>query len=75
MKGDIINKSVKRLIFNKEQRNLISDKIIDLGHILVLTLCFSQFLNDKPFQISAAIIGIVALFSFYSIGIFLKKEK
>jgi len=46
------------LDFNRRQRALAADKLLDVGNVAVGGMVFGQFLADRPFSIALAIVGL-----------------
>ena len=45
------------LLLNREQREMLVDKLPDLANLAIGALSFGQFLADRPFSFTLAICG------------------
>ena len=44
--------------FTREQRQMLIDKLPDAANLALGALVFGQFLGDRPFSVSIAMLGI-----------------
>lgn len=56
---------MKRIVFRKQFRSRLSEKLMDLGNFVAVALVFGQFLGDRPFSLSIFIGGVVLALLFY----------
>ena len=56
---------VKRIVFRKQFRSRLSEKLMDLGNLVAIALVFGQFISDKQFSTSLLAVGIAATIIFY----------
>lgn len=61
---------MKKIEFKQNFRNRLSEKLMELGNLILVTLVFGQFLSGKGFSLQAFITGIILTFTCYVISYF-----
>jgi hypothetical protein len=57
---------------NRQQRNILGEKFIELGNLAAVALVFSQLLNAKIIPVAMAV-GVIASMGFTKLGVSIMK--
>lgn len=62
-------------MLNLRQRELLAEKLMDLGNIAAGSLVFGVLIKRELFSIWSLVFGIVSVIVAYSVAMALKKER
>jgi hypothetical protein len=63
------------LLLSRSRRAVLVDKISDVANLQVGALLFGQFLSERPFSLSLALVGIAIWFGLISCVLALAGEQ
>lgn len=73
--GTTVAPAPTMLSLNRDQRQMLSDKLPDAANLAIGALFFGQFLSDKPFSTALALTGSAAWLALMMWAIQLARRK